>query len=128
MLCSTCSLVEQVDLDKRTVRTLAGNGTKAEQDYVGGQRGAAQLLNSPWDLAIDARVGCLTQVQDCTQHEAIAEEPSHGSAAFLRPLCPYLSFVCAVERPIMTLGCLMVTCAGGCAVCGHRGAAPDLAP
>jgi len=47
---------EQVDLAKRTVRTLAGDGTKAEGDYVGGQRGAAQRLNSPWDLAFDTQV------------------------------------------------------------------------
>lgn len=46
----------QVDLAKQTVRTLAGNGSKADGDYVGGQRGAAQLLNSPWDLAFDAEV------------------------------------------------------------------------
>lgn len=46
----------QVDLKNRTVRTLAGNGTKAESDYVGGQRGSAQLLNSPWDLAFDRQV------------------------------------------------------------------------
>ena len=47
---------EQVDLAKRSVRTLAGDGTKAEGDYVGGQRGAAQSLNSPWDLAFDTQV------------------------------------------------------------------------
>lgn len=46
----------QVDLAKQTVRTLAGNGSKADGDYVGGQPGAAQLLNSPWDLAFDAEV------------------------------------------------------------------------
>jgi len=48
----------QVDLAKRAVRTLAGDGTKAEGDYVGGQRGAAQRLNSPWDLAFDTQVAC----------------------------------------------------------------------
>lgn len=47
---------EQVDLQKQTVMTLAGDGTKAEGDYVGGQRGSAQRLNSPWDLAFDQQV------------------------------------------------------------------------
>ena len=40
----------------RTVKTLAGDGTKVEGDYVGGQRGSAQRLNSPWDLAFDQQV------------------------------------------------------------------------
>ena len=47
---------EQVNLEGRNVRTLAGDGTKAEGDYVGGQRGSAQRLNSPWDLAFDQQV------------------------------------------------------------------------
>ena len=38
------------------VRTLAGDGTKAEGDYIGGQRGSSQRLNSPWDLAFDQQV------------------------------------------------------------------------
>lgn len=39
------------------MRTLAGNGTKAVDDYVGGRKGRQQPLNSPWDLALDAEVG-----------------------------------------------------------------------
>jgi len=34
----------------------AGSGVKGS-DYAGGQKGAAQLLNSPWDLALDRWVG-----------------------------------------------------------------------
>lgn len=34
----------------------AGSGVKGS-DYSGGQKGAAQLLNSPWDLALDRWVG-----------------------------------------------------------------------
>ena len=53
----------QVSLGERTVRTLAGNGAKAADDYVGGRKGRMQQLNSPWDLALDAQVrpdaGCL---------------------------------------------------------------------
>ena len=45
-----------MDLEKQTVRTLAGDGTKAEGNYIGGQRGSAQRLNSPWDLAFDQQV------------------------------------------------------------------------
>jgi hypothetical protein len=41
------------------VRTLAGNGAKAADDYVGGRKGRMQQLNSPWDLALDAQVGGL---------------------------------------------------------------------
>lgn len=46
----------QVNLQARTVRTLAGDGVKAEQDYAGGRSGRAQRLNSPWDLAFDVQV------------------------------------------------------------------------
>lgn len=34
------------------MRLPAGSGVKGS-DYAGGQKGAAQLLNSPWDLALD---------------------------------------------------------------------------
>ena len=48
---------------------------------MGGQRGAAQLLNSPWDLAFDAQVGCPTRVQDPNHHLAIAEKQSAACIA-----------------------------------------------
>ena len=48
--------MSQVNLGQRLVRTLAGNGSKAANDYVGGRKGRAQQLNSPWDLALDSRV------------------------------------------------------------------------
>ncbi len=57
------SLGAQVDLEKRTVKTLAGDGTKAEGDYVGGQRGSAQRLNSPWDLTFDQQVRRLPEAR-----------------------------------------------------------------
>ncbi|CAL8471539.1 g11081 [Coccomyxa elongata] len=47
--------LREVNLQARTVRTLAGDGVKAEQDYAGGRSGRAQRLNSPWDLAFDVQ-------------------------------------------------------------------------
>lgn len=44
--------LREVDLRKKSVRTLAGNGTKGAE-YAGGAGGAAQALNSPWDVALD---------------------------------------------------------------------------
>ncbi|XP_028779438.1 protein SUPPRESSOR OF QUENCHING 1, chloroplastic [Neltuma alba] len=41
--------LREIDFVNEKVRTLAGNGTKGS-DYSGGGKGAAQLLNSPWDL------------------------------------------------------------------------------
>jgi thiol-disulfide isomerase/thioredoxin len=41
-----------VDLDKRIVATLAGNGRQG-RDYEGGARGAAQELSTPWDVLVD---------------------------------------------------------------------------
>ncbi|KAI7838239.1 hypothetical protein COHA_007984 [Chlorella ohadii] len=45
--------LREIDLRKKSVKTLAGSGVKGS-DYSGGQKGAAQLLNSPWDLALDS--------------------------------------------------------------------------
>ncbi|GAB4822761.1 hypothetical protein N2152v2_009807 [Parachlorella kessleri] len=44
--------LREVDLKARTVKTLAGNGVKG-RDYRGGKSGAAQSLNSPWDVTLD---------------------------------------------------------------------------
>jgi hypothetical protein len=52
----TCVCCLQVSLRDRTVRTLAGDGSKAPQDYVGGRVGRAQQLNSPWDVALSTQV------------------------------------------------------------------------
>ncbi|KAK7397113.1 hypothetical protein VNO78_18280 [Psophocarpus tetragonolobus] len=41
--------LREIDFVNEKVRTLAGNGTKGS-DYVGGGKGEAQLLNSPWDV------------------------------------------------------------------------------
>lgn len=47
-----CVVLMQVDLKGRVVRTLAGDGVKAELDYTGGRTGTSQRLNSPWDVAL----------------------------------------------------------------------------
>ncbi|KAJ0979952.1 hypothetical protein J5N97_015426 [Dioscorea zingiberensis] len=44
--------LREIDFVNETVRTLAGNGTKGS-DYRGGQKGIAQVLNSPWDVCYD---------------------------------------------------------------------------
>ncbi|GLT71599.1 hypothetical protein SLA2020_436050 [Shorea laevis] len=44
--------LREIDFVNETVRTLAGNGTKGS-DYKGGEKGASQLLNSPWDVCFD---------------------------------------------------------------------------
>jgi len=44
--------LRKVDLTNQSVLTIAGNGNKGG-DYVGGGRGAAQALNSPWDVCVD---------------------------------------------------------------------------
>ena len=44
--------LREVDLRHKTVRTLVGCGIKGS-DYRGGATGAAQLLNSPWDVVLD---------------------------------------------------------------------------
>ncbi|GKV01404.1 hypothetical protein SLEP1_g13958 [Rubroshorea leprosula] len=44
--------LREIDFVNERVRTLAGNGTKGS-DYKGGERGASQLLNSPWDICFD---------------------------------------------------------------------------
>lgn len=51
-VCDTEShAVRSVDLSKKVVRTLAGNGVKGS-DYEGGRSGAMQQLNSPWDCVL----------------------------------------------------------------------------
>ena len=54
VICEPADLL-QVDLQAKTVKTLAGNGSKGA-DYNGGKIGKDQLLNSPWDLAMDSQV------------------------------------------------------------------------
>ena len=100
-----CSPGEQVDLDKRTIKTLAGNGTKAEQDYVGGQRGAAQLLNSPWDLAFDAQVGCLTRVQNSRPASGSCRgAAASSSAAYIGVTVPMPAPSVRTETPCDDIG------------------------
>lgn len=43
-------LIRKLDLQKKTVQTIAGNGNKADYMAAGGM-GTASPLNSPWDLA-----------------------------------------------------------------------------
>eukprot|EP00898_Chlorokybus_atmophyticus_P009221 jgi/Chlat1/92/Chrsp1S03080 len=50
--------LREIDLQKGTVRTLAGNGTKGA-DYKGGGSGRSQVLNSPWDVCLDTGRKCL---------------------------------------------------------------------
>ncbi|KAL4421480.1 hypothetical protein ABPG75_010771 [Micractinium tetrahymenae] len=45
--------LREIDLRRKTVTTLAGNGVKGS-DYKGSASGSAQLLNSPWDVALDS--------------------------------------------------------------------------
>eukprot|EP00268_Persea_americana_P050094 TRINITY_DN5423_c0_g1_i14.p1 TRINITY_DN5423_c0_g1~~TRINITY_DN5423_c0_g1_i14.p1 ORF type:complete len:1112 (-),score=203.72 TRINITY_DN5423_c0_g1_i14:364-3300(-) len=44
--------LREIDFVNETVRTLAGNGTKGS-DYIGGGKGTAQVLNSPWDVCFE---------------------------------------------------------------------------
>lgn len=44
--------IRQIDLNDRTVSTLAGNGQQSD-DRVGGKIGREQGLNSPWDVCCD---------------------------------------------------------------------------
>lgn len=44
--------LREIDFVNEMVRTLAGNGTKGS-DYVGGGKGANQVLNSPWDVCYE---------------------------------------------------------------------------
>lgn len=69
----------QVNLRTRNVKTLAGDGVKAEQDYTGGRSGRAQRLNSPWDLAFDAQA-CHSRVNPCMSSfftVTMLQRPSH---------------------------------------------------
>ncbi|MGH7680450.1 MAG: thioredoxin-like domain-containing protein, partial [Candidatus Eiseniibacteriota bacterium] len=45
-------LIRAVDLDASTVRTVAGTGVQG-YDRSGGKMGVKQVLNSPWDLAVE---------------------------------------------------------------------------
>ena len=45
-------LIRAVDLDSWTVRTVAGTGVQG-YDRSGGKMGVKQVLNSPWDLAVE---------------------------------------------------------------------------
>jgi thiol-disulfide isomerase/thioredoxin len=45
-------LIRAVDLDTWTVRTVAGTGVQG-YDRAGGKLGVKQVLNSPWDLAVE---------------------------------------------------------------------------
>jgi len=45
-------LIRAVDLDAWTVRTVAGTGVQG-YDRSGGKMGVKQVLNSPWDLAVE---------------------------------------------------------------------------
>ncbi|KAK6915673.1 NHL repeat [Dillenia turbinata] len=44
--------LREIDFVNELVHTLAGNGTKGS-DYVGGEKGPNQLLNSPWDVCFN---------------------------------------------------------------------------
>eukprot|EP00198_Chlamydomonas_reinhardtii_P004277 XP_001693613.1 predicted protein [Chlamydomonas reinhardtii] len=61
-----------------TVVTLAGNGTKG-RDYRGGKGGSAQPLNSPWDVALDAKEEYL-YIALAGQHQIWDLELSSGLA------------------------------------------------
>lgn len=43
--------IRKIDMNKKHVTTLAGNG-KQGHDYTGGKKGKEQALSSPWDVAI----------------------------------------------------------------------------
>lgn len=66
----------QVSLREGTVGTLAGSGAKAADDYVGGRKGRAQALNSPWDLALDSEV--------CGQIQSGPSSPVRAAGLSLR--------------------------------------------
>lgn len=78
----------QVNLRERSVRTLAGDGVKAEQDYVGGRSGRAQRLNSPWDLASDPQVNSPPSIRTPapSPHPENLQQWSEGSHMCL--VCP----------------------------------------
>lgn len=66
--------LREVDFVNDKVRTLAGNGTKGS-DYRGGRRGAAQLLNSPWDVCFDP-VNEKVYIAMAGQHQIWEHNPS----------------------------------------------------
>ncbi|PNW74118.1 hypothetical protein CHLRE_13g586050v5 [Chlamydomonas reinhardtii] len=70
--------VRAIDLTTKTVVTLAGNGTKG-RDYRGGKGGSAQPLNSPWDVALDAKEEYL-YIALAGQHQIWDLELSSGLA------------------------------------------------
>ncbi|KAG2443188.1 hypothetical protein HYH02_009265 [Chlamydomonas schloesseri] len=70
--------VRAIDLTAKTVVTLAGNGTKG-RDYRGGKGGSAQALNSPWDVALDAKEEYL-YIALAGQHQIWDLELSSGLA------------------------------------------------
>ncbi|CAL5223491.1 g6016 [Coccomyxa viridis] len=72
--------LREADLEKQTVRTLAGDGTKAEGNYIGGQRGSAQRLNSPWDLAFDQQEDAL-YIAIAGQHQIWRHDMASGTTA-----------------------------------------------
>ena len=44
--------LRKIDLVKKTVTTVAGDGTQG-RDYSGGKRGREQLISTPWDVIVD---------------------------------------------------------------------------
>ncbi|CAL5402040.1 unnamed protein product [Camellia sinensis] len=65
-----------IDFVNETVQTLAGNGTKGS-DYKGGGMGAAQLLNSPWDVCYEP-VNGIVYIAMAGQHQIWEHNTSDG--------------------------------------------------
>lgn len=63
-----------IDLGKRTVVTIAGNGYQG-RDYKGGSKGKLQQLNSPWDVQLDPSVSVQS---DSVMHSRIGRKRLGG--------------------------------------------------
>lgn len=59
--------LREINFVSETVSTLAGDGTKG-QDYKGGRSGTSQVLNSPWDVAVD-KLGQNVYIAIAGQHQ-----------------------------------------------------------
>ena len=68
--------LRKVDLVKKEVITLAGNGEQG-RDYRGGERGKLQKLSTPWDLVID-QAGELLYIAMAGTHQIWKHEIASG--------------------------------------------------
>ena len=62
--------VREIDLTSGQVRTLVGDGVRAQDDYRGGAAGTAQRLNSPWDCCLISSLTTSTSLEKESQENS----------------------------------------------------------